>query len=67
MPSVFIVLPPNGPGDNGYLDKVMSAASQYAISNPGEVGLLVTEDSILANGVYTNLEEMLVVSVRQLL
>ena len=59
-PSVFIVLPPNGPGDNGYLDKVMSAASQYAISNPGEVGLLVTEDSILANGVYTNLEEMLV-------
>ena len=45
-PSVYIVFPPNGPGDNGFLDKILGAATEYAVAHPGEVRIILTEDSM---------------------
>ena len=41
-PTIFVIFPPNGPGDNGYLDKVMSAVSRFSIAHPGTLRILQT-------------------------
>lgn len=55
-PSVYIIFPPNGPGDNGFLDKLMSATTEYAIEHPGEVRILLPEDSLQAEIVLSVIE-----------
>ena len=55
-PSVYIIFPPNGPGDNGFLDKVMSATTEYAMAHPGEVRILLPEDSLQATVMLATIE-----------
>ena len=44
-PTIFVIFPPNGPGDNGYLDKVLSAVSRFSIEYPGRVRILRTTEA----------------------
>ena len=41
-PTIFVIFPPNGPGDNGYLDKVLSAVAQFSVAHPGTLRILQT-------------------------
>ena len=44
-PEFLVIFPPNGPGDNGYLDKVLSAVSRFSIEYPGRVRILQTTEA----------------------
>ena len=44
VPDVIVFFPPNGPGDNGYLDKVLSAVSRFSIEHPGKVRIVRTTE-----------------------
>ena len=44
-PEAFVIFPPNGPGDNGYLDKVLSAVSRFSIEYPGKVRMMQTTEA----------------------
>ena len=44
-PEFLVIFPPNGPGDNGYLDKVLSAVSRFSIEYPGKVRMLQTTEA----------------------
>ena len=44
-PTILVLFPPNGPGDNGYLDKVMSAVAQFSIAHPGVVRIVQTTET----------------------
>ena len=44
-PEFLVIFPPNGPGDNGYLDKVLSAVSRFSIEYPGIVRILQTTEA----------------------
>lgn len=50
--TAYIVFPENGPGDNGYLDKVMNAVTKYSLAHPGEVYVLMPEDSFMMDFTY---------------
>ena len=43
-PTVIVVFPPNGPGDNGYLDKILSAVARFSIGHPGTVRIVQTTE-----------------------
>ena len=43
-PKILVIFPPNGPGDNGYLDKVLSAVSRFSIEHPGILRILQTTE-----------------------
>jgi hypothetical protein len=43
-PEFLVIFPPNGPGDNGYLDKVLSAVSRFSIKYPGIVRIMQTSE-----------------------
>jgi hypothetical protein len=43
-PKFLVIFPPNGPGDNGYLDKVLSAVSRFSIKYPGIVRIMQTSE-----------------------
>ena len=43
-PTIFVIFPPNGPGDNGYLDKVLSAVAQFSVAHPGTLRILQTAE-----------------------
>ena len=44
VPDVIVFFPPNGPGDNGYLDKVLGAVSSFSIEHPGKVRIVRTTE-----------------------
>lgn len=44
FPTVIVVFPPNGPGDNGYLDKILSAVARFSIGHPGAVRIVQTTE-----------------------
>ncbi len=47
VPDVIVFFPPNGPGDNGYLDKVLSSVSRFSTEHPGTVRIVqMTEETI---------------------
>lgn len=55
-PAVFVILPPNGPGDNGYLDKMLSATMIYTIAHPGEVCIVIPQNPEEAAQIYNSLD-----------
>lgn len=56
LPKVFVVFPPNGVGDNGYLDNVLNAATIYMTSNPGELYVVLPRDSSEASNAYESID-----------
>ena len=44
-PTIFVIFPPNGPGDNGYLDKVLSAVALFSVAHPGTLRILQTTEA----------------------
>lgn len=44
-PTILVLFPPNGPGDNGYLDKVLSAVAQFSIAHPGLLRIVQTTET----------------------
>lgn len=58
IPKIFFVFPYNGPGDNGYLDKILHAAAEYTIVHPGEACIILPQDSLEAAGTYKNICEL---------
>lgn len=57
-PSINVVFSPNGPGDNGYLDKMLNAATVYSIAHPGAMRMIMPCDSLEAKGIFQNLDDI---------
>lgn len=57
-PSINVVFSPNGPGDNGYLDKMLNAATVYSIAHPGAMRMIMPYDSLEAKGIFQNLDDI---------
>lgn len=55
-PGCFIVFPPNGPGDNGYLDKMLNAATIYTMAHPGMVYMIMPKDSLEMSNILDKID-----------
>lgn len=53
---VHIVFPVNGPGDNGYMDKVMKAAMKFSLDHPDIVRIHIPADSESADVLYFGID-----------
>ena len=45
FPHIMVFFPPNGPGDNGYLDKMMAAVARFSIAHPGILQIVQTTEA----------------------
>lgn len=45
IPSIMVFFPPNGPGDNGYLDKILGAAARFSTAHPGALRIFQTTEA----------------------
>lgn len=53
---VHIAFPVNGPGDNGYMDKVMKAVVQFSLEHPESVRIHMPADSANASALYLGID-----------
>lgn len=53
---VHIAFPANGPGDNGYMDKVMKAVMEFSLEHPETVRIHIPGDSVDATVLYEGID-----------
>lgn len=53
---VHIAFPANGPGDNGYMDKVMKAVMQFSLEHPETVRIHLPAGSTDASSLYKEID-----------